>query len=532
MSRRWPTPSRRLIAGCCTAASVAACAPAIAQAEELPQPTFATLGLPPPNREGTWWEAHGNFRVRGEALGNLDLDRGPTPSGQTLYPQPLGHPASSWLTGADVRLRTDVAVYAPGGQVSAKLRLDFLDNVALGSDPQGPAVAAVGQQAPVAPATLRRAWAEALLPFGVLAAGRMGSHWGLGMLSHGGDCGDCNSGDAADRIALVSPLFGHLVAVAYDFAAVGAQGKRVDGLRALDLDPRDDVRTWTAAVMRWHDPAAIARRRAAGRGTLDYGVYGSHRWQDIDFPAVAQPGQAQAIGRGLSATAGDLWLRWLGPSLRLEVEAVALTARIAQPTLLPGVLYRTDVQSQQFGAALQSEWGDPEQGFGVGLDAGVASGDPAPGVSPPQVTLLQRGKPGDVFGGQLDLPRDQRADDFRFHTDFRVDRILFRDLLGTVTDAAYVRPHLRWRQAKFGAGRLEADLAVVASSALYASSTPGGQRPLGVEFDPTLSYVSRDGFACVLAGGWLLPLAGLDNPAAGLRARSAGLLQVRLHYGF
>ena len=31
----------------------------------------------------------------------------------------------SWvlsLTGADLRLRTDVAVYAPGGQVAAKLR--------------------------------------------------------------------------------------------------------------------------------------------------------------------------------------------------------------------------------------------------------------------------------------------------------------------------------------------------------------------------------------------------------------------------
>ena len=43
-------------------------------------------------------------------------------------------------------------------------------------------------------------------PIGILAAGRMGSHWGLGMLANGGDCLDCDAGDAADRIAFVTPL--------------------------------------------------------------------------------------------------------------------------------------------------------------------------------------------------------------------------------------------------------------------------------------------------------------------------------------
>ena len=36
-----------------------------------------------------------------------------------------------------MRLRTDVAVYAPGGSVAVKARIDVLDNVALGSDAPG-----------------------------------------------------------------------------------------------------------------------------------------------------------------------------------------------------------------------------------------------------------------------------------------------------------------------------------------------------------------------------------------------------------
>ncbi len=514
------------------AALVAACVAGNAGAEP-PEAGYATLGVGLVNKPATWFDVHGDLRTRSSALYNLDLDRGPTPSGQTLFPVPLADPRGQWLTGADMRLRTDMSAFAPGGQVAVHLRLDALDNVALGSAPAGPPAATIGQVPSSAPFRVKRAWAEALLPFGVLAAGRMGSHWGLGMLTNGGDCGDCDSGDAADRIALVSPLLGHVLAVSYDFSAVGVQGTRIDGLRAIDLDPSDDVRTVSAAVMRWRAPDTIARRREADLDTLDYGIYGSYRWQDKDFSqASAAPTAAQAMSRGLRAMAADLWLRWLGPRWRVEAEGAVLNAQIDQPSLLPGVLYRTSVQSQQYGAALQSEWGRPEEGLGIGLDAGIASGDPAPGFSPPGARVLAPAHPGDLFGGQLDLPRDRRADDFHFHTDFRVDRILFHEIIGTVTDAAYARPHVRWRDPRFGAGRLDLDLAAVASTALFASSTPGGTRPLGVEFDPTVSYRSRDGFGLVLAGGWLLPLSGLDNPSANLRARPAVLLQLRLHYGF
>ncbi|MEZ4460218.1 MAG: hypothetical protein R3E66_10930 [bacterium] len=38
----------------------------------------------------------------------------------------------------------------------------------------------------------------------------------MGILTNAGDCRQCDSGDAADRVAFVSPMIGHILAVAYD----------------------------------------------------------------------------------------------------------------------------------------------------------------------------------------------------------------------------------------------------------------------------------------------------------------------------
>lgn len=218
--------------------------------------------------------------------------------------------------------------------------------------------------------------------------------------------------------------------------------------------------------------------------------------------------------------------------MRIELEAAAIWSRVDQPSLLPGVLYRDSVQAQQLGVALQQEWGDRREGLTWGVDAGAASGDPAPGFSPYGSQVLPVAKPGDIQGGQLDVPRDTRADDFHFQPDYRVDQILFHNLLGAVTDAAYLRPHVRYRIAQFGAGRLDLQCTAIAATALFAESTPGQRRPLGVEVDPGLDYGSNDGFGFALHGGFFLPSVGFDNAAAGLTAHWASLIHARIHYRF
>ena len=79
--------------------------------------------------ESTSVELHGYFRSRGEMLYNLDLDHGLTPSGAPLFPVPPGDPKAQALTGANMRLRTDLRFRAPATGLSVYLRTDVLDNI-------------------------------------------------------------------------------------------------------------------------------------------------------------------------------------------------------------------------------------------------------------------------------------------------------------------------------------------------------------------------------------------------------------------
>ncbi|MBW2702058.1 MAG: TIGR04551 family protein [Deltaproteobacteria bacterium] len=501
---------------------------------------FTDIGQDIEARSETEFSIQGALRFRGSLLNNLDLDRGLTPSGAPFYYVPLDDPTAQTLTHADMRLRSDMAVYVPAAALSVKLRLDLLDNLALGSAPDGPPAGALGQEPPAVAFRIKRAYGEVLLPFGLLAAGRMGSHWGLGMLTNGGDCADCDSGDAADRIALMTPLAGHIWALAYDFSAIGPTGALADGSRVVDLDPADDVRTLTFAMLNFKTDLTRQRRAAADRATVEYGAYVSYRWQDKDVPAsyldLALPvdiDSAQVMARGLNALAGDAWFRLTLPSFRLEAEAAVLWSHIEQASLLPGALLQDPVESLQWGFAIESEYGSADSAFGFGLDLGLASGDSAPGFGATPRLNEAAGLPGDLHGAQARPPYDNRIDNFRFHPDYRIDRILFRELVGTVTDCFYIRPHVRYRLLELGGrGHLTVGLFAVASFALESASAPGGEHPLGIELDPTLAYVDRLGFSVVAEYAILLPLAGLDNSIQNISAKPAQLARLRLTYGF
>jgi hypothetical protein len=193
-------------------------------------PDLAALGVELTPRafaqpsEHTRVELHGYLRIREEALVNLDLDRGLTPSGAPLFPVPLG--GGQVLDGGDLRARTDLAIYPPGAGVAIKARLDLLDNLGWGATPEvgtgrAPTPAASTGQAAFTAIAVKRVWGEVLTPLGILAAGRMGAHWGLGMSANGGDCEECDGGDSADRLALVTPIAGHYLALAYDLSSSG-----------------------------------------------------------------------------------------------------------------------------------------------------------------------------------------------------------------------------------------------------------------------------------------------------------------------
>ncbi|HSO40501.1 MAG TPA: TIGR04551 family protein [Labilithrix sp.] len=502
---------------------------------------FQEIGQDFVPRDRTEVEVSGYLRTRGEALYNLDLDRGLQPNGQPIFPVPQSDPSSQTLTHWDMRLRTDVHVYAPGSMVGVKARFDVLDNVALGSLPDGIPSSSGTQRSPADVLTVRRAYGELLLPFGFLAAGRMGTHWGMGMVANGGDCLDCDSADASDRIAFVTPLVDHIFAVAYDFSATGPQAIRPNQNRTIGIEPTTDVRTVTFAMLHWRDDTSRLRRQKAGKTTVEYGTYITHRWQSNDIPSsyvsTAQPidpfanGGSGVMARGFRATAFDGWARLTFPWARIEAEGVFLTATIDQPSLVPGLLLRDPAKSTQIGAALQSDFGPIDSALTAGLDAGYASGDPAPGFGVRQSPNAAATQPGDLDGPQAAPRRDNRVDNFRMHPDFRIDRILFREILGAVTDAVYARPHARVRITRARSAELSGNVAMIASRAVEANSTPSGKAPLGFEIDPSLVFETHS-FLAALDYGVLFPLAGFDNTITNQGAKPAQLIRLRLNYLF
>jgi uncharacterized protein (TIGR04551 family) len=478
----------------------------------------------------------GYFRTRGSLFYNLDLDRGPTPSGQVFFPVPVER-TGQWLTAFDMRGRADIGIYAPWGDMAIKSRIDVLDNVALGSAPEGIPAASTTQRGDDPAIRIRRLYGEVLTPLGLLSVGRMGAHWGLGMLAHGGDCLDCDEGDSADRVAFVTPLAGHLWAIAYDFSATGPFEPDRTESRVIDVEPSAMVHTFSFAVMNYRGPAARERRSKAGKITPEYGLLASYRFQDGDIPVTYLPTAepvpltaGQVMARGYDAVAADIWLRFEGRNFRVETEAAYQHAEVTQASLVPGVLYREPVISNAFGLALETEAGDDEGRFRGGLDAGFASGDEAPGFGafPPSVGNPPR--PGDLEGPQANPPFDREVNNFRFHPDYRIDRVLFREILGTLTDAIYLRPHLRYDILTNIRGKLTIGLAGILSLAAVPSSTPTSERLLGVELDPNLAYVSDVGFSAALEQGTLFPLGGLDGP--GLPAQPAQVWRLRLSYAF
>lgn len=486
-------------------------------------------------------EVDGYFRARGTGLYNLDLDRGPTPSGEYLYPLPLSNPSSPWLSHADMRLRTDLSLRPNRSQVGVNVRVDVLDNLAFGDTPRGTPLTTTSQRPPGFEDAFRikRAYGQALTPVGLLAVGRMGADWGLGLLANGGDCRDCNTGDSADRLAFMMPIANHITGIAYDIAYRGPTVGRPPDNRTLDLDPSDDVRTVTLAITRLRPEWVRNRRRRAGRSTVDYGTYISHRWQRNDVPTEYVPTRRevdldsrQVVERGFRALAVDGWFRWSHPWFRVEIEAAYLGARIDQPSLVPGLELDKPITSRQYGGAIETNVGRLDHRFHAGLDAGYASGDDAPGFGARSQYQGRVPEPGDLNGPQANYPEDIRVDNFQFHPDYRIDRILFHEIIGTVTDAVYLRPHADLELARLGPSTLEARLAAPLSWAVEAASTPGGEAPLGLELDPSLVYHNSRGFLAAFDYGILFPFDGLSSRTRESTPNPAHLFKLTAVYQF
>src|SRR5262249_29184312 len=119
------------------------------------------------------------------------------------------------------------------------------------------------------------------------------------------------------------------------------------------------------------------------------------------------------------------------------------------------------------------------------------------------------------------IPTDRTYSEFAFHPDYRVDLILFRNILSRVQGAYYFRPSVEYDFTRDKNGqRLGGGAAVIWSRASEFIQTPGHARDLGIELNGKLYFQSKDGtlnddpekmggFFTSLEYGVLFPLGGL-----------------------
>lgn len=492
------------------------------QAPKTPGLLPTTPALPPPKSKRKKFELieiDGYFRVRGDWMKNLnlgffdDVDFGGAP-----FPTPLAcvvptdtmspgntsdRPCGDSIKTTNMRLRLEPTINLDE-TTAVHAQVDVLDNLVLGSG------AATDEDA----IRVRRAWAEVTTPLGVIKFGRQPDQWGMGMFHNaGGDDPinggydlDSDYGDTIDRV-----MFGTLIpgtrlrgAVSMDLPFTGpttVSGATQPTEQARDADDNDDVRQWSFIMSRMDSPTEFRDTVDRGEMAINYGIYLSYTKQSwtytADPDADAAPDANAFVPRDLTQYTPDVWVKLGWKNLLVEAEAVAQVGSINRAVDL-GIAEGESVDILAFGGVGRVTASAVEDKLRFGLEVGGASGDSHDNAVEGRTHFSN---------AVLFAPDDGRMSRFLFNPDYEVDLILFRELLGTVTNAGYVKPFLAYDLTK----SITAKVSNITSFALKPVSTPGNESMYGVEFDADLGYAGN-GFFTGIAYGVLFPLSAMNHP--------------------
>ncbi len=498
-------------------------------------------------------DLHGHFRSRTEMLSGIRLVK----DVQQLPPRlDLRHGSDSVLPGAsggkmataDLRLRIDPTLHI-GEWFDINSQIDLAGATVLGGD-NNPTIAdrearavenlsGMPSQGDVRnAAAVRRLWVHARL-FGLaeLEIGRTGDHFGLGMLRNaGGDLlGDFQSD--VDRVSLRGDLFGLRLMLARDslgtlpFASTlpnafdhKAESRIVQtgtGSIAYGLEDAADVTRWVAE---------ITGGKLNGEPGLKWSAAAQYQTQDVASRAdhedcIANASCDQLVPRNGRLIIAQLALDWngtLGGSpLRLQGESAGIYGSFGRTDPRSGT--ESPLLLLSAGAAFKAKW---QRGLGdVLVDAGFASGDRSGGFGVLDTDNLRN-------GAELSASPKTFSSGFHFHRNYRVDGLLFRDLIGAVANAWYLKPAYRYELLDKGHGdSLALELGLLAAVAASSEATPGKGNLLGFEPELSLEYRQPSGTGALLRATYLFPGGALATPQ-GLAADNAWRVEGAVRFGF
>ncbi len=539
--------------------------------------------LSAPSRDFPHVEWHGYFRFRADSFWNLDLNTAGTspilpPTEAMLSPESslrpgdqlqdgdadLTNPDAEHLAGANIRLRLRPTFHITE-KTRIHLELNILDNLMLGSTPDGynefdpsnvradvPLIAFSGGQEP--PNTMNalrdsvsvtQAYGEVNTFFGTIRLGRMASQWGLGMVANGGGsyshlreprvssrdlpmaghgCMDCDYGDYVDRAQFITNLFDTYLALSWDYNVSGETSLDAGDYfgQPRDLGQYDDVRSFTVALFqRPMRPEEIAARnrtlKELRRPAFDWGAYFSYRRQRISGEgfSVEEPTNVY-INRDARAFIPDIWFRLVSEPafrtrIRLEGEIAAIFGSIGNAD--PRAAADKDRTIQQVGGALEFDY--VRGPLATGLNAGFATGRTFDGSNEDSNDYISFGV-NDDWTVRDDEPN---LTNFKFDRNYFVDAIMFREVIGTITNAVYVNPFFQYDLFAKQDDTLGARLDLIGGFAMNPDATPSGNGFYGIETDLTIYYREPRYGADIMAGVYI-PGSAFNGEAGNSRLSS------------
>lgn len=541
------------------------------------------------------FEHHLEFRFRPELILGGDLGGGSSGVPEPLENSARnGGGDANLLTWASIRLKYD-AILRPGPPWGIHLGLTALDNMILGGSPANADQRSLRDVFGLYPdagsgrgddlsdddresyaksrtSSLKR-FRDALrvrylygtwriLDFVDFAAGRMPDSFGLGVLRNAGTCTDCDFGTYVDGMRLGLSLKGFHLEGSWEFTAVGATTD-LPGLpgQPTNLGRIDDVQTFTLRLVGApYDNATREARRhrldVERRVGFDWGIFSSFTSQELssaetdptaldpDCPIVAETSAGQIvvaqdcwrlIPRNVFFWRPSVWVKTLwhpddASELRIELEAGAMIGSVGNLQRTPD-LGDTSKDFRGFGGALEVEWATPR--WRLGLDAGFATGDNQRylGILDGQnlVVVDDLAFPNSA---NTNVSENGVVTSYWFHRDYRLDLILFRQVIGGVTNAVYVKPWVAYTLFDSGDTRLTTRLDVLYAAAARPSGTPGRGKHYGVEIDGSLGLEMPMGFGLDLSAGVLLPMSALDDRDTGASPSTAFALRTLLTWRY
>ena len=493
------------------------------------------------------------------------VDNAPTADGSTgCFPQAVAAaspvfsptprisaaPAPAILRYANMRLRLQ-PTFSLSDNVRLHMMIDAFDNLVLGSTPEVKSVNQFGQvtgRAPGVPVdSLTRTspppesfrntvgdalWFDALgersptARSGSFRFGRMGHQWGLGMLWNAGE--GTNILGTARWTRTSSPRSTAFSSSASSKASSSAYRgtsptRATSTTRSATSRPSratrarfDDTRQWSFLVARRLEAIRLAKSVLETRKVGDQRrrctfIYRTQFLSTSTAPLLSNPSKtsrARSFDATRSVYMPDGWFQASverpPPRARVRRHLRADSEHLARATSRRPPR-ATDSRSAS--GPLPSRVGVPDRREEARRLPQGRRGIRRPGRSRP---LAIRG-PRHAAGRQEDIST------FSFHPDYRIDLILFKEILGSACAGAYyIAPAISYDIIRSDFGRVfGARLDFIYSRAMYEQQTYSSEPNLGAELDISVYYRTEngpqftDGFFVSGQFGVLFPLNGL-----------------------